>query len=98
MSERQVRRMLVRLKEVGDRAVVHGLRQRPSNLRLDEKTRESTVRILSQEVYRGFGPTLASEYLARKHNITIGREALRQLMRQAGSWRSREGVPASVES
>jgi transposase len=89
LSERQVRRLLVRLKEVGDRAVVHGLRQRPSNRRLSEQTRESAVRILSQDIYRGFGPTLASEYLAKKHKISIGREALRKLMMQAGLWRSR---------
>jgi hypothetical protein len=90
LSERQVRRLLVKLREVGDRAVVHGLRQRPSNRRLSEETREKAVRILSQEVYRGFGPTLASEYLAKKHKIAIGRETLRQLMRQAGLWRSRK--------
>ncbi|HWB97725.1 MAG TPA: ISNCY family transposase [Bryobacteraceae bacterium] len=90
LSERQVRRLLVKLREVGDRAVVHGLRQRPSNRRLSEETREKAVRILSQEVYRGFGPTLASEYLAKKHRIVIGREALRQMMRQAGLWRSRK--------
>jgi transposase len=90
LSERQVRRLLIRLKEVGDRAVVHGLRERPSNQRLSEKTREKAVRILSQDVYRGFGPTLASEYLAKKHKVKIGREALRQLMQQAGLWRSRK--------
>jgi len=89
LSERQVRRLLVRLKEVGDRAVVHGLRQRASNRRLSEETREGAIRILSQEVYRGFGPTLASEYLAKKHRIRIGREALRQIMTAAGLWRSR---------
>jgi len=89
LSERQVRRLLVRLKEVGDRAVVHGLRRRPSNRRLSEETRENAVRILSREVYRGFGPTLASEYLAQRHRIAMGREALRQLMVQAGLWRSR---------
>lgn len=33
LSERQVRRMLVRLKEVGNRAVVHGLRARPASMR-----------------------------------------------------------------
>jgi hypothetical protein len=87
LTERQVRRLLVRLKEVGDRAVVHGLRQRPSNRRLGEEIREKAVRILSQEVYRGFGPTLASEYLAKKHKISIGREALRNIMMQAGLWR-----------
>jgi hypothetical protein len=56
---------LVRLKEVGDRAVLHGLRQRPSDRRLSGATPESAVRILSQAVYRGFGPTLASEYSLR---------------------------------
>jgi len=90
VTERQVRRLLVRLKEIGDRAVVHGLRERPSNRRLSEEKREKALRILSQEVYRGFGPTLASEYLAKKHKIAIGREALRQLMMQAGLWRRRK--------
>jgi transposase len=90
LSERQVRRMLIRLKEVGDQAVVHGLRGRPSSQRLSEKLREKAVRILSQDVYRDFGPTLASEFLAKKHKVEIGREALRQLMLQAGLWRSRK--------
>lgn len=90
VTERQVRRLLVRLKEIGDRAVVHGLRERPSNRRLSEEKREKALRILSQEVYRGFGPTLASEYLAEKYRIAIGREALRQLMMQAGLWRRRK--------
>jgi hypothetical protein len=89
LSERQVRRLLIRLKEVGDRAVVHGLRERPSNQRRSEKTLEKAVRILSQDVYRGFGPTLASEYLSSKHGIAIGREALRQVMIGAGLWRAR---------
>jgi hypothetical protein len=40
-----VRCLLTRLKEVGDQAVVHGLRGRPSNRRLSEKTREKAVRV-----------------------------------------------------
>ena len=89
VSERQVRRTLVRLREEGDRSLIHGLRGRESNRRVNEQTRQKAVRILSQEVYRGFGPTLASEYLAKKHKLRIGREALRQIMQQAGLWRSR---------
>jgi hypothetical protein len=88
--------MLIRLKEVGDQAVVHGLRDRPSNRRLSEKTREKALRILSQDVYRGFGPTLASEYLAKKHKVEIGREALRQMMQQAGLWRSRKETVEAI--
>ena len=36
--------------------------------------------ILSQPVYRGFGPTLAAEYLAKKHEIEVSRETVRQWM------------------
>jgi hypothetical protein len=81
--------MVVKLRVAGDKSVIHGLKGRKSNRRLSDETRQKAVRILSQEVYRGFGPTLASEYLAKKHNLHIGREALRQMMRQAGLWRSR---------
>lgn len=90
VTERHVRRMLVRLKKAGDRSIVHQLRGRPSNRKLNPELREQTMRILSQEVYHGFGPTLASEYLAKKHKLRIGREALRQLMIQAGLWRGRK--------
>ena len=90
VTERHVRRMLVKLKKTGDRAIVHQLRGRPSNRKLSPELREQAVRILSQEVYLGFGPTLASEYLAKKHKLHLGREALRQLMLQAGLWRGRK--------
>jgi len=89
VSERHVRRMLGKLKESGDGSVLHGLRGRTSHRKLRPELREQAVRILSQEVYRGFGPTLASEYLAKKHKVKIGREALRQLMMGAGLWRGR---------
>jgi hypothetical protein len=41
-------------------------------------------------VYRGFGPTLASEYLAKKHNIEVSRETVRQWMIEAKLWRARQ--------
>jgi transposase len=90
VTERHVRRMLVKLKRAGDGSVIHALRGRPSNRKLSAETREKAVRILSQEVYHGFGPTLASEYLANKHQLQIGREALRKLMTETGLWRGRQ--------
>jgi transposase len=89
VSVRHVRRLLERFQEGGDKAMVHGLRGRASNRKRDAKECERAVRVLSQEVYRGFGPTLAAEYLAKHHKLRIGREALRQLMMAAGLWRSR---------
>jgi transposase len=90
VSARQVRRLLRGLKEEGDKVVVHGLRGRPSKRKTSQGDREKIIRILSQEVYGGFGPTLASEYLANKHSVKIGREALRQIMIEAGLWRARK--------
>jgi len=89
-SERHVRRMLKKLKTSGDKAVIHGLLGRPSNRKRSQKDRDKIVRILSQEVYHGFGPTLAAEYLANHHKIQIGREALRKLMMGAALWQGRK--------
>jgi transposase/transposase-like protein len=86
-TERHVRRLVKRLKNEGDKAVIHGLRGRASNRKRSEKDRDKIVRILARKVYRGFGPTLAAEYLASQHQIKIGREALRKLMMAAGLWR-----------
>jgi hypothetical protein len=41
-------------------------------------------------VYRGFGPTLAAEYLAKKHDIEVSRETVRQWMIRAKLWRARK--------
>src|ERR1035441_8099981 len=62
-TERHIRRLLVKMKNEGEQPVVHGRRGRRSNRKLDEKNQAKAVAILGQEKYRGFGPTLASEYL-----------------------------------
>src|ERR1700693_6132489 len=62
-SERHIRRLLKQLDARGDAALVHALRGRPSNRKLDDKTRRKALEILGRDVYRGFGPTLAAEYL-----------------------------------
>jgi len=87
-SERHVRRLLNRLKGKGDAALVHALRGRRSNRKLDEKTKQKALEILSRDVYRGFGPTLAAEYLANEHDIHAGRETVRTWMMEGKLWRA----------
>src|SRR5713101_1241605 len=87
-SERHVRRLLNRLKGKGDAALVHGLRGRRSNRKLDEKTKQKAIEILRRDVYRGFGPTLAAEYLANEHDIHAGRETVRTWMIEGKLWRA----------
>ena len=89
LSERQVRRLLARLRAGGDRAVLHGLRGRRSNRKIAEEEQQRAVAILKQDVYRGFGPTLAGEYLAKKHGIPVSKETARKWMTAAGLWRAR---------
>ena len=89
-SERQVRRLLRKLKSKGDQAIVHASRGQPSNRRLDEAVKRKALEILSGEVYRGFGPTLAADYLAGKHGIHAGRETVRGWMIEGKLWRARK--------
>ena len=89
VTVRHVKRMLKAMRERGDRPVVHGLRGRESNRKIDEKIRQKAVKILSAPVYDGFGPTLASEHLAKKHGIEVSRETLRKWMQAAGLWKGR---------
>jgi hypothetical protein len=90
LSVRQVKRLLYGLKKHGDKSVVHGLRGKPSNRRIDAAVEKEAVKILSADVYRGFRPTLAAEYLHRKHGITASKETVRQWMISAKLWRAGE--------
>jgi len=86
VSERWVRELVARLRRKGDRAVVHGLRGRSSNRRLDRKVESQAVRLYKAE-YADFGPTLAAEYLGEQHGIAVSKETLRKWLIAAGAWR-----------
>lgn len=90
VSERQVRRQLQGLAKHGDKSVIHGLRGKPSNRKIEAEIERRAVQILSRKVYRGFGPTLAAEYLRQKHAIEAGRETVRQWMLRGKLWRARK--------
>jgi hypothetical protein len=58
-----------------------------SNRKLDAKIRQAALEILSRDIYAGFGPTLAAEYLADRHQIHAGRETVRIWMIEGKLWR-----------
>jgi hypothetical protein len=95
LSDRQVRRLLVRVRQEGDRGVVHRLRGRPSNRKIPAAVTQQALRLLRRPCYGGFGPTLAAEHLARAA-ITVSRETLRGWMSQAGLWCPRRQKVAAV--
>lgn len=98
LSVRQVQRLLYGLKQRGDKAVVHGLRGQPSNRKIEESIEREAVRILSAPVYEGFGPTLAAEYLDKKHGIEASKETVRQWMIQGKLWQAKKEKVGQVHT
>ena len=85
LSERQVRRLVTRIKQGGPEGLIHRSRGRPSMRRIPEEVVTEIQRVIEQR-YKGFGPTLASEMLSEREGIEVSREKLRQLMLEAGLW------------
>lgn len=83
ISDRWVRALLGRMKQEGDRGVVHRLRGRVSNRRLPERVRTKALELV-QARYGDFGPTLACEYLAKQHQVKVSKETLRKWLLGAG--------------
>jgi hypothetical protein len=89
VSDRWVRELLGRMEKEGDGVVVHGLRGRASNRRIDTETQTRAIEVLKEPEWHDFGPTFASEQLAKRHNITASKETVRGWMVAAGLWKAR---------
>ena len=88
MSVRWVKKLLQRMRQQGDRGLVHRLRGRSSNRGHTAALRRRALDLL-RERYSDYGPTLASEVLEREHGLRLNRETLRQWMSAEGLWRPR---------
>ena len=80
ISDRQVRRIIARIEEDGDKGVVHRSRGQPSHNAIDIHAKRRALKLL-RTTYEGFGPTLAQEKLFERDKIKISRETLRQWLR-----------------
>ena len=87
ISDRHIRRLLIRLRKLGDRALIHGLRGRASNRKLTPRWELKIMNRVRQR-YADFGPTLAAEHLAQE-GLSVSRETLRKWMVKASLWRPR---------
>ena len=91
LSERQIRRVVKRIRCEGDKGIIHQSRGRPSNRRTPDKVKNKVIRLYRAQ-YADFGPTLASEKLSERDGIGISDETLRRWLLEAGDWkRSRKG-------
>lgn len=77
LSQRQIRRLVRRVREESDKGIIHRLRGIKSHRATPEAIKEKAL-ALCRGIYVGFNPTFASEKLFERNKIRISREALRQ--------------------
>jgi hypothetical protein len=63
------------------------LRGRSSNRKIAAQTQQRTIELLKQPDWHDFGPTFASQQLAKRHGIEVSDETVRQWMIQGGLWK-----------
>ena len=76
LSDRQIRRLVKKVREEGDAGIVHKSRGKTSNQAIPEKVKVKVKKIY-EEKYWDFSPTLASEKLDEIDGIRISHETLR---------------------
>lgn len=87
LSERQIRRIVKRIRREGDKGVCHKSRGKASNRRFPEKLKDRTVR-LYKTTYADFGPTLFAEKLEEREGISLSRETVRAWLKGEGLWKT----------
>lgn len=85
LSERQIGRIVKRIREEGDKGIQHRSRGRESRRRLPKKLKDRVVMLYLQR-YKGFGPTLTAEKLSEIDAIDISKETVRKWLIEAGQW------------
>jgi transposase len=85
LSERQIRRIVQRLRAEGDPGIVHRSRGTPSNRKLPKKLKDRIVH-LYKKTYADFGPTLFAEKLEEREGIRVSRETARTWLKGEGLW------------
>jgi transposase len=84
LTPRHVRRLLQRLQQGGDAALVHGLRGQPSNHRKEAQLRRRVLQLYRKD-YPDFGPTFAAEKLAER-GLEVSPDTLRRWLLAEGLW------------
>lgn len=85
LSYRQTKRLVARVREEGEKGIIHRLRGKPGNRKIAERTRARVIR-LCREKYWDFGPTFASEKLQEREGLRVNRETLRLWLGGEGKW------------
>jgi len=108
LSDRQIRRIVKRVRIEGESGVTHRSRGRAGNRSIKASFKERVLG-LYRSLYQGFGPTLASEKLRERDGLKVNDETLRLWLikealwqvkspkgRKTLSWRERKAHPGEM--
>ena len=82
LSDRQVRRLIKRIRKEGDDGICHRSRGKTSNHRIPKKIKDKTLKLF-REQYKDFNIVHATEKLFEVHGITLSDETLRLWLNEA---------------
>ncbi|MDO8611077.1 MAG: ISNCY family transposase [bacterium] len=97
LSTRQVRRLKNRFKKDEITAVVHGLKGKVGNHRIDDTIKNKVIKTIKQK-YPDFKPTFATEKLQEKQIAVPTSQTVRIWMTEAGLWKTRKQKQAEYHS
>lgn len=97
ISTRQVKRLKKKVRSQGDEAIIHKLKGRESNHRIEQTIKNKALTFI-HEKYPDFKPTFATEKLAENHDIHISYGTTRLWMMQEKLWKPHRQKKISYRS
>ena len=107
LCDRQIRRIVNRISQEGDKGIIHRSRGKPSNRKTPSKTKDKILNLCNSR-YKDFNPTFASEKLIEIDELIVNPETLRLWFIEKGitykkrkgkthrSWRERKHHPGEM--
>lgn len=92
LSVRQIGRLCAKVREDGNRGVIHGLKGRPSNHLLPQWYKDDALELIKL-YYSDFGPTFASEKLFENHGYLLSANTVRTAMLGEGLYAAKPHKP-----
>ena len=89
ITDRQVRRVVARVREEGEGGVIHKLRGKEGNRKIKVSFKNKILELYEKN-YGDFGPTLASEKLLEREGVEVKDETLRLWLIKAGLWEEKK--------
>ena len=85
ITDRQIRRIVKRVRGFGESGVIHKLRGRVGNRQTGSVFKQKVLELYRKN-YWDFGPTLASEKLGERDGVKVNDETLRLWLVKEGLW------------